>query len=224
MESDKMVAIWVNSAKSLRRCFNVWISILGIGLLLIGLTGCNAEKEASVESSDFSREVEDILERRMDFVVANIANDPRIIELVAESNKTNEGISLSEIERLDARWIATEGIDEFIKGFLTNDASLILTEFQEVNGGYPEIFVTDATGLIVGLTNKTSDYYQADEDWWVQGYNGGLGNAYHGNIEFDESALSEAIALYIPIMDPNTRKAIGVMKVIVDITAIKMEF
>ena len=73
------------------------------------------------------------------------------------------------------------------------------------------------------MTNKTSDYYQADEDWWIQSYNEGQGKTFHGAIEYDESAKAEAIPLYMPIMDPDTNKAIGVMKVIIDITAIKME-
>jgi hypothetical protein len=35
--------------------------------------------------------------------------------------------------------------------------------------------------------------------------------------------LAEAIAIYVPILDPDTEAAIGVMKVIVDLTAIKMD-
>jgi len=35
--------------------------------------------------------------------------------------------------------------------------------------------------------------------------------------------LAEAIAIYVPILDPDTEAAIRVMKVIVDLTAIKMD-
>ena len=45
----------------------------------------------------------------------------------------------------------------------------------------------------------------------------------HGGIEYDQSALAGAIAIYVPILDPDTEAAIGVMKVIVDLTAIKMD-
>ena len=60
--------------------------------------------------------------------------------------------------------MAAEGINEFIKGILTNEASQILLEFQDIYDSYPEIFISDSKGRIVGLTNKTGDYYQADEE------------------------------------------------------------
>jgi hypothetical protein len=75
---------------------------------------------------------------------------------------------------------------------------------------------------MVALTNRTSDYYQADEDWWVKTYNGGQGIPSHGDVEYDGSAAAEAIAMYVPITDPETMTSIGVMKVLVDIAAIKM--
>ena len=78
-------------------------------------------------------------------------------------------------------------------------------------------------GLNAGQTNKTTDYYQADEDWWIGAYNSGKGKASHGTIEFDESAQTEAISLYIPVMDGINNKAIGVIKAVVSITAIKMD-
>ena len=61
------------------------------------------------------------------------------------------------------------------------------------------------------------------EDWWKEAYNQGMGKSYYGEIEYDDSARAEAISLYTPIMEPETGKAIGVMKAVCDITAIKME-
>ena len=72
-------------------------------------------------------------------------------------------------------------------------------------------------------SNKTSDYLQADESWWTKAFAGGSGDTHHGAIEYDESARSEAISLYVPVIDPDTRQAIGVIKAVCDITAIKME-
>jgi len=49
------------------------------------------------------------------------------------------------------------------------------------------------------------------------------GRSYYGEIEYDESAMAEAISIYIPVIDPDIKKAIGVIKAACDITAIKME-
>ncbi|MBW1958609.1 MAG: hypothetical protein JRF31_09885 [Deltaproteobacteria bacterium] len=46
---------------------------------------------------------------------------------------------------------------------------------------------------------------------------------FYGEIEYDESALAESIPIYIPVIDPGINKAIGVIKAVCDITAIKME-
>jgi hypothetical protein len=124
---------------------------------------------------------------------------------------------------LDQRWRKTDGTDNFINPFLTNAVAVKLMEFQKNNFGFQEIFVTDEHGLNVGQTNKTTDYYQADEEWWIRAYNFGEGKTYHGLVEFDESAQTEAISIYVPIRDPDTAIAIGVTKAVFSITAIKAE-
>jgi len=196
---------------------------LAIFLLVVVLALAGRYVFAHAEEGGFSKEVQEALQRKIALIKETLSGDPLIIETVKQSNEKNKDISLEEIIRLDESWKTTEDIDEFIKQFITNECAERLIEFQETHDGYPEIFIADRWGLIVAETNKTSDYYQADEDWWVEGYNQGQGKSFYGEIEYDESAMSEAIAIYIPVIDPDTTKAIGVMKVIVDITAIKME-
>ena len=77
--------------------------------------------------------------------------------------------------------------------------------------------------LIAAATNRTSDYLQADEAWWSETFSAGQGKSHYGAIEYDDSAYSESIPLYVPIIDPQTSKVIGVLKAVCDITAIKME-
>lgn len=146
-----------------------------------------------------------------------------IIAEVKKSNEDHRSITLEEIELLDQRWRRSDGMDSFIKPFLTNKVAQRVLSFQEENPGFSEIFVTDEHGLNVGQTNKTTDYYQADEDWWTGAYNAGVGKIFHGPIEFDESAQTEAISIYAPIMDPETERAVGVIKAVLSIAAIKVE-
>lgn len=215
-------------------CFlKFWMVSLAVGLLIVGSTGCGGKKEdkrgepgkegaEKVEGTGFSKELEQVLEKKVE-LIKELAEDPPIIKAVRESSQKNRDITLAEILKLDDKWKKTEGLDEFIKSFITNECAQYLIDFQEANDGFPEIFVTDEKGLIVAEANKTSDYYQADEDWWINAYNEGRGKSFHGEIEYDESARAEAIALYIPVIEPETQRAIGVIKAICDITAIKME-
>ena len=152
-----------------------------------------------------------------------LVSNPLIIEEVKKANESHEGITPEEIEELDQKWRTSDGIDDFIRPFLMNDVAEKLLLFQEENLGFSEIFITDEIGLNVGQTNKTTDYYQADEEWWIEAYNSGEGMMSHGSIEFDESAQAEAISLYVPIYDPDTQRVIGVTKAVLSIAAIKIE-
>ena len=175
------------------------------------------------EIPGFTQELKQVLENKIE-LLQNIAKDPRIIEKVKISNYNNRNLSLSDILKIDEKWRETEGVDDFIKSFLTNETAQYLIASQEEHDEFVEIFVTDKKGLIVGETNKTSDYYQADEQWWIKAYNQETGKTYYGKIEYDESAMAESIPIYIPVIDPGINRAIGVIKAVCDITAIKMEF
>ena len=204
-----------------------------VGILILSgilLTVLNVQQKEETPQETLSQvskillapEVEAVLDRKI-ALIRELVEDPVIVNEVKKANQQHKDISLQEILKLDTRWRSTEGIDEFIEPFLTNEIAHKLIEFQERHPGFSEIFVVDMYGLNVGQTNKTTDYYQADEDWWIGAYNSGKGKASHGTIEFDESAQTEAISLYIPVMDRINNKAIGVIKAVVSITAIKMD-
>lgn len=204
-----------------------------MGLLMFGSTGCSENGQSNLEiaankskvkteRTGFSKELEQLLGKKIE-LLKNIATNPQIIEIIKRFNEKNQEISISDILKVDKKWQETKGIDDFIKSFLTNECGQYLIEIQEKYDEFPEIFITDENGLIVGETNKTSDYYQADEQWWIKAYNNGIGKNYFGEIEYDESAHAEAISIYIPVMDFQNKKTIGVIKAVCDITAIKME-
>lgn len=206
---------------------------LSVGLSLFSSTGCSEDGPSNLETAankstakteriGFSKELEQLLGRKIE-LLKNIATNPQIIEIIKKFNEKNQEISISDILKVDKKWQETKGIDNFIKFFLTNECAQYLIEFQEKYDEFPEIFITDENGLIVGETNKTSDYYQADEQWWIKAYNDGIGKNYFGEIEYDKSAHAEAISIYIPVMDFQNKKPIGVIKAVCDITAIKME-
>lgn len=202
-------------------------------LFLFVLTRCEKKSESNIaslkkqtdvqpEKIEFSDEVKKILEKKKE-AIENLAKEPPVIKFVKESNEKYRNTALTEILRLDAKWQKTEGIDDFIKSFMINDCGLYLADFQDAHEAFSEIFITNEKGLIVGETNKTSDFYQADEEWWVKAYDEAKGKSYYGELEYDQSSRSEAISLFVPVRDPETIKVIGVIKAVCDITAIKME-
>lgn len=180
-----------------------------------------AEKSPTAKLSEA---VQKILNEKKDLIEKEVAESPAVIEEVKIHNEKNKNLSSGEIQKIDQEWIASKKVvADFMKEFLTEPIAEFLISFQESHEGFAEIFMTDARGLMVAMTNKTSDYLQSDEDWWVKCYANGQGLAYYGNIEYDESAMSESIAVFVPIKDPQDNKAVGVIKAVIDISAIQRE-
>lgn len=200
-----------------------------IALFLIGIfvfywlptqkeTG-DANPKTSTEAT-LAPEVEQVLIKETGYL-EELIRDPAILSAVIASNKKDASLSKEDIARIDDEWQKSKGVTPFIQQFLSNSTAERLLTFQKVHPGFKEVFVANAYGLNVGQTNKTSDYLQSDEAWWQNSYNDGVGKVSHGKIEFDESSQTEAISLYVPIIDPSSSKAVGVLKAVLDLSSIK---
>jgi len=210
----------------------VWLVLIILAVVsagVVALTGAlddysgvkrsTPNAQESIGTSAFSNEAEVTLKEHLKQVVALAAN-PDLIEALQAQQVG--GLSQADINARDQEWQAAEGITNFMQNMLNNDVSRLLTDWRSTHSEFPEVFVTNERGVNLGLTNKTSDYYQADEDWWVQAYARGKGKAYHGILEFDESANSLSVALYAPVYD-DRQEVIGVIKAVLDIFAIARE-
>lgn len=176
--------------------------------------------QKAVEITALAPEVEAVLSQKTSLLV-DLMKDPGIIAAVRSSNEKNASLTQADITRLDQEWQDATDASPFITNLLTNATSQRLIAFQNLYPEFKEVFVADARGLNVGQTDKTSDYYQADESWWVDSYNKGRGKSLHGAIEFDESSQTEAISIYVPVMDG--ARAIGVVKGVLNLSAISAE-
>ena len=105
----------------------------------------------------------------------------------------------ANLQKLDREWIAADKGDIFVFSRLNNPSAA--SELKEYSKTFPdnvEVFVTDKYGGLVAATNRTSDYYQADEGWWQAAWNNGKGATYIGQPEYDQSSKSFAINIAIP--------------------------
>lgn len=78
--------------------------------------------------------------------------------------------------------------------------------------------MTDLKGLNIAMTSTTSDYLQADEGWWKSAFNNGSGAVFIDTVEYDESSKTYAMNIGVPIYDPKTQKAIGILRGTLDIS------
>jgi len=136
----------------------------------------------------------------------------------SESNITNY------IQTIDSIWISMKKNQSnlFIQDLLHNNLSMRLIDRmnfyqKEYNYSlYGEIFITNKYGANIGLTNKTTDYYQGDESWWKHAVKKGLSIE---NITFDESSEIYSFDVILRIDDANG-SFIGVIKIVWNIEEI----
>lgn len=100
---------------------------------------------------------------------------------------------------------------------ISNAVAKKLKRLQKAHLEFVEIFIADKYGLNVGQTNITSDYYQADEDWWQDAYNKGGGATIIGDIEYDESTGEDVVGIFFPVTYGSVNNAIGVIKALISV-------
>ncbi|MFH1855763.1 MAG: ATP-binding protein [Candidatus Omnitrophota bacterium] len=120
------------------------------------------------------------------------------------------------IKEKNKEWIAGE---EDISYLIDSDLSRDLKDKIDISAdkyNYPvfaEEFITNKYGVNVAQSGKTTDYYQADEEWWQVAKEDGL---YMGDVEYDRSAKvwSNIIAMRI---EDEKQNFLGVFKATLNI-------
>lgn len=148
----------------------------------------------------------------------------RMSRLAADHAANRPLLAGAELERyvtdLDARWPALAIDDPAIQAILTNSLARQLGAFRDVNPVFAEIFVTDVQGQLLASTDKTSDFWQADETWWQQAAGLPAGEVFLQGIYFDESAAVFSVDVAVPLRDPARSDApvAGVVKGVINLT------
>ena len=165
--------------------------ILIVSLCVVWSLSCGivwGGEKASQEIVDFAKSQ-----------LLDIGTDPVLIKAVNDDNAKGE--SLEQIKELDVNWKGTAGIADYMQAMLENDCSKHLHKMQGSTSYYAEIFVMDNQGANVCMTDKTSDYWQGDEDKFVESYKNGKGAVHIGNVKFDDSTQSYLVQVSVPVKD-----------------------
>jgi PAS domain S-box-containing protein len=198
------------------------LGFFGLALLMAGL-GYFALRTSrtTLEEAIGKNSAEQILDK----ISRNIYRRVEEIQVLAADELVQKYLPLSNaqfekmsdpngyIEQIDRDW--ANGADLPIIGELThNELSRKLQSqqnFYQNKYGYPlvgEIFVTNRYGANAAQTGRTTDYYQADEEWWQIAKRDGL---FVSNVKYDESSRVFSTEIAIRINDANGN-FIGVIK------------
>lgn len=122
--------------------------------------------------------------------------------LVAEAKAQDaKKVSLEEIKKIDAAWMAAEDELPIQKEKLGNACALAIKDIAKTTPGLIEVFAMDDQGANVGQLGLTSDYWQGDEDKWQKSFAGGKGGVDVGKAKFDKSAGLVLQQVSLPLLD-----------------------
>lgn len=151
--------------------------------------------------------------------IYEIAQNDLLIDAVIEHNKKTKSYKQDQIDALDRQWREEIGAGDqpLISFLLSSEASIYLKKVQtESDGLFTEIFIMDKKGINVAQSAITSDYWQGDEEHWINSYQAGTNSVSIGHINVDESTQTLQSHISIPIVD-NWGKPIGAITFGVDV-------
>jgi methyl-accepting chemotaxis protein len=190
-------------------------------------------------ADDLATQIDSYLEERVKDVLI-WASDPLVVDAATRA----DGIArrrgwpgypaiaedAKEIERIEGEMKASRTLDP------VPAATQYLKDQLAQSQVYREIFFTDKNGYNVAVSNPTSDFVQSDEEWWVNAWKhqidiGGTSQnpaamkktagPTGARVTFDESAGVWSVAISVRVDDPRSKQPLGVMKAILDISAVQ---
>ncbi len=148
-----------------------------------------------------------------------LLDDPAVIAAVRAQNAETAGYDDAKIAGLDALWKSEIGASEIptISKVWGNAIADTLRAQVEASGGLiHEILLMDSRGLNVAVSHLTSDYWQGDEDKYLDTYPHGTGATHLGAVEFDESSQVYMQQLSMTVSDPQSGEPLGALTVGLD--------
>ncbi len=207
--------------------------LLGI-LLSIGITtyinSVTISKEITATTAEkmkiISEKSRQIIAEEVDNQIGflkSIAIVSGIKDVIRESNQSGSAMDFKTLQKqnqnIDQAWSNLDpAAEKLIQKILSNVSSEYLRNLQAAYQENVEIFITDQFGRNIAMTNRTTDYIQSDEEWWLEAFSGHI---YTSTPIFDQSTETWAIYISVPVFDEGFGgKIIGVVRGTVDLTSI----
>lgn len=130
------------------------------------------------------------------------------------SAQTDPSLSMEQVQQLDSQWSSSGQPNEVQRAILSNPLSAYMRAFQRVNPELAEMLMTDRRGRLIGATSPSTDYWQADEDWWKTASTLPSGSGKTEGLLCDDSAGALVIEMTFPVYSmEHSAEFIGVLKV-----------
>jgi hypothetical protein len=184
----------------------IFIGLVMVSVFLTGAGICFGGEKAPQKIIDYANSK-----------LVKWGTDPVIVNAVKTENA--KGKTLDQIKDLDKKWMATPGVDPFMKSLMDSPCGKHLQGLQKSAPYLAEIFAMDNQGANVCMSDKTSDYWQGDEPKFIESYKGGSGALHISDINFDKSTQAYLVQVSVPVKDGG--KVIGALTVGINVDKFK---
>lgn len=142
----------------------------------------------------------------------------RTPELRREAAASNAAAFVqARVDALDAAWRNRDKDPGARATVLRTPASRYLADLVAHDPIYREMLLTDRSGRLVAASGETTDYFQADEDWWQAA--AGPGHAPGtsvSDVRWDPETRTHALEIAVPVYEPESEAFAGLLKATVD--------
>lgn len=206
-----------------RRVLTVFL-LVSVPIFVVGVALVLAIGQARVRDAG-GRHLEDVARQTAASVDAYVFRRILDVSLIGRSPELRREaaqasarpVDEKRIETLDREWMNRQADLPEKAALLRTPASRYLADLVAQDRIYREMLLTDRAGRLVAASGETSDYFQADEDWWkAAAGNGGPAGSSVSDVRWDESARTHALEIAVPVHEPDSGAFAGLLKVVVD--------
>lgn len=160
-----------------------------------------------------SQQMRELGQRSLSMIAASSA----IVKAVREQNL--RPFDLDAAKKMDEQWDGLKKDNEIVGALISNACATTLKKNSKSFAYIQEAFVMDKNGALVCMTNKTSDYWQGDEDKFKRAYADAKGSIFVDKVRFDSSAQSYVAQISVPVLENG--KAIGAVTFGINVEKLK---
>ena len=153
-----------------------------------------------------------------------MAASAEVLDAVLNANRSYRGLQESGVaQRLGQSsrpWEDARRNPAKPHPILSNRASAHLTKsmrLEEERDSHPAVYVTDMRGALTASINDFPPFLSAETMEWRKVYANGRGQSYIGNIYRHEPTSRFLFNLGVPVLDPSTGRAVGVLTLVSDV-------
>lgn len=123
----------------------------------------------------------------------------------------------AKVASVEAGWQKPGGPSPAAAAVLNNATARYLADLITHDQIYREMLLTDRFGRLIAASNVSTDYDQADEDWWKAAYQDGQRGSFSvTDVRWDESSRRHAVEIAVPVPEVGGERLAGILKVVCD--------